>query len=104
MIWGLTVAVTTRDSHPLPYSLVTPLGFEGGEHLKALTKNCEKTAVKARAKPIMRAEPQSIEPEIKKLLSRERQKCKTYRPVSLHSMSQYYERGDSAKLIVRASL
>jgi hypothetical protein len=32
---GLTVAVTTRDSHPLPYSLAAG----GDEHLKALTKN-----------------------------------------------------------------
>jgi hypothetical protein len=32
---GLTVAVTTRDSHPLPYSLAAG----SDEHLKALTKN-----------------------------------------------------------------
>lgn len=40
--WGLTVAVTTRDSHPLPYSLAAQFSFSGSEHLKAITKNCSR--------------------------------------------------------------
>jgi len=36
---GLTVAVTTRDLHPLPYSPAALLTLNGGEHLKVLTKN-----------------------------------------------------------------
>jgi hypothetical protein len=38
---GLTVAVTTRDLHPLPYSLVAT---RGNKHLKSHKKNCPGTA------------------------------------------------------------
>src|SRR5262245_21856065 len=84
---GLTVAVTTRDSHPLPYSLAASVrsrlsryGKCRSKHLKVMTKifgrlpftdDCRSRtiAVNARAKASTRVEPSQLkrEPGIKSL-------------------------------------
>lgn len=57
---GLTVAVTTRDLRPLPYSLAALFTLNGGEHLKVLTKNSLENCFETTAKTNTRPKRQSI--------------------------------------------
>jgi hypothetical protein len=56
------VAVTTRDLHPLPYSLAALFSLNGGKHLKVLAKNRVENCLETKAKTTTRPKRQSIAP------------------------------------------
>lgn len=54
------MAVTTRDLHPLPYSLAASISLNGGKHLKVLAKNKLENGLETKAKTTTRPKRQSI--------------------------------------------